>query len=268
MLFIIPVKSAQISPSWVRFTKLFERCIRSVCQQTDQDFIVIVVCHEKPETAYQHPNIHYHQVDFPPPSPDNGTVFKLNHSDKEADKAKKILAGIEFGTQFNKQYAMVVDADDCINNQIVSFVRKNSDEPGWYFNSGYIYKEGSKFIFKKMNGFNGLCGTCIIVRTSYLKDIISPDMGFRHQKKKLDNGIQLKPLPFEGAVYSITNGENYLMTANTVKHLNNGITIKKNSYLHKVQRLIKKALNYRIWLLNNTIKNKFGLYQIGQSVAE
>jgi hypothetical protein len=196
MLFIIPVKSATISPKWDRFIKLFERCVRSVCQQTDQNFKVVVVCHEKPNIAFHHPNVYYHQVDFAPPELDIEKGIKLTTSPKEADKAKKILAGIEFGKQFNKLYTMVVDADDCIHNQIVSFVTKNAQEPGWYFNSGYIYKEGSLLIYKKMKAFNGLCGTSIIVQTSYLRDIISSDLYFRHTKRKLDNGIELKPLPF------------------------------------------------------------------------
>ena len=67
MIFIIPVKSAVISPSWHKFSKIFERTVRSVCQQTDQDFKVVVVCNEKPITDYEHPNIHYVYVDFPPP---------------------------------------------------------------------------------------------------------------------------------------------------------------------------------------------------------
>jgi hypothetical protein len=262
MLFIIPVKSATISPSWARFTKLFERCLQSVCQQTNQDFKVVVVCHEKPEITFQHPNIYYHQVDFDPPKLDLETVIKLTSSSKEADKAKKILAGIEVGKQFNQPYAMVVDADDCISNQIVSFVKKHTTAPGWYFNSGYIYKEGSKIIFKKMKAFNGLCGTSIIVKTEYLKDIISADLYFRHTRSKLENGVELQKLPFEGAIYTINNGENHFMTNNTVKYLKSGATMPKKSYIQKISKLIDRALNYRVWILSNSFKQKYGIYPI------
>lgn len=262
MLFIVPVKSAVISASWPRFSKLFERCIKSVCQQTDQDFKVVVVCHEKPDTTFQHPNLYYHQVDFAPPLPETETGFKLIHEAKEADKAKKIIAGLEFARQFNQPYAMVVDADDCINNQITAFVKKQPAEAGWYFNSGYIYKEGSRFIFKKTKDFNSLCGTCIIVKTSYLRDIISPDLYFRHRSKKLDNGAQLKPLPFAGAIYTINNGENHFMNQSTVKHLNTGAHIPKTSPLNKAIRLIKKVMKYRVWFLSGGFKQKFGVYPI------
>ena len=262
MLFIIPVKSAIISPSWPRFSKLFERCLKSVCQQTDQDFKVVVVCHEKPDIEFQHPNIYYHQVHFTPPVPENDTIIKLTSSAKEADKAKKILAGIEFGEQFNRPYAMVVDADDCISNQIVSFVKDHAAEPGWYFNSGYIYKEGSKVIFKKMKAFNGLCGTSIIVKTPYLKNIVSSDLYFRHTKCKLDSGIELQILPFEGAIYTINNGENHFMTENTVKYLKSGATMPKKSYVKKLVKIFDRALNYRVWFLNKSLKQQFGLYQI------
>ena len=98
MIFIIPVKSAVISPSWDKFSKIFERTVRSVCQQTDQDFKVVVVCHEKPITAFKHPNIHYVHVDFPPPTPEATKDFKEFFSLKRADKSKKVIAGFEYAT--------------------------------------------------------------------------------------------------------------------------------------------------------------------------
>ena len=262
MLFIIPVKSSAISPSWQRFVKLFERCVRSVCQQTDQDFKVVVVCHEIPEIEFKHPNIYYHQVDFPPPITEKESGIKLTNSPREADKAKKILAGIEFGSQFNYSHAMVVDADDCISNHLVSFVKKNSAEPGWYFYSGYIYKEGSGFIYKKLKGFNGICGTCLIVKTAHLKEVVTADLYFRHSKTKLDTGIRLKMLPFIGSIYTINNGENHFMTENTIKYLKSGATLRKNSYSDKIIRLMQKAFTYRIWFVTNSVKSKFGLYKI------
>lgn len=254
MVFIIPVKSAVISASWVKFSKLFERCIRSVCQQTDQDFQVVVVCNEKPISDFDHPNIHYVFVDFQPPTPEATDAFKGLHSPKEADKSKKILAGLEYARQFNSTHVMVVDADDCISNNIVAFVKKHPDIDGWYSKMGYVYREGSKFIFKKLDKFSSLCGTSVIVKPQFIKGIITPDMHFLHPVRTLSNGYRIKPLPFPAAVYTI-NGENYFMTENAVKHF-------KGDTLQNLSNLVKRVVRYRLWFLTNQIKNQFGLYQI------
>lgn len=254
MIFIIPVKSAKISPSWPRFSRLFERCIRSVCQQTDQDFKVVIVCNEKPITDFEHENIHYVYVDFVPPTNEVSKVFTGLHSAKEADKSKKILAGFEYARQFQTSHIMVVDADDCINNNIVSFVKENQTVDGWYSKMGYVYREGSKLIFKKLDKFSSLCGTSIIVKPKYLESIINKEMLFRHPIQTLDNGIELKPLPFPAAVYTI-NGENYFMNETTMNHYT-GETV------FNLSKLIERAMRYRVWLLTNNVKTRFGLYQI------
>ena len=255
MIFIIPVKSAVISPSWGKFSKIFERTLRSVCQQTDQDFKVVVVCNEKPITDFVHPNVHYVYVDFPPPTPEVTKAFTGLHSPKEADKSKKILAGFEYASQFDTSHIMVVDADDCISNTIVAFVKKHPETDGWYSKMGYVYREGSKLIFKKMDKFNSLCGTSLIVKPHFLKGLITPEMFFQHAHRTLDNGEKLKPLPFPASVYTI-NGENYFMTENAVKHL------KGDTVNNGFSKLIKRVLRYRIWFLTSNLKNKYGLYPV------
>lgn len=254
MVFIIPVKSAVISPSWSRFSKLFERCVRSVCQQTDQDFKVVVVCNEKPIVTFEHKNIHYLNVDFPPPTDEVSKVFTGLHSAKEADKSKKILAGLEYANRFETSHIMVVDADDCISNNIVSFVKNHPETDGWYSNMGYVYREGSGIIFKKLDKFSSLCGTSLIVKPQHIKGIINKEMLFRHPIRTLDNGIKLKPLPFPAAVYTI-NGENYFMNETTMKHY-------KGETASKFKKLVERLMRYRVWLLTSEVKNKFGLYKI------
>lgn len=259
MVFIIPVKSAVISPNWAKFSKIFERTVRSVCQQTDQDFKVVVVCNEKPITDFEHPNLHYVFVDFPPPTPEATEAFIGLHSPKEADKSKKIIAGFEYAKQFKTSHVMVVDADDCVNNKIVAFAKKHPNIDGWYSKSGYVYREGSKVIFKKTDFFNSLCGTSLVVKSQFLEGLITPEMFFQHAHRTLSNGVKMQPLPFPAAIYTI-NGENYFMTENAVKHLKG--KGKGNTLINGVSTLVKRALRYRIWFLTNSVKSRFGLYQI------
>ncbi len=67
LTFIIPVKSEKVSGSWDQFSRLFERTLKSVSGQTSDAFRIVVVCHEKPDIAFDHPSIEYIHVDFAPP---------------------------------------------------------------------------------------------------------------------------------------------------------------------------------------------------------
>lgn len=102
LVFIIPVKSKKIANSWERVSKLVERCLKSACNQTSPIFRAVVVCNEKPDIQFQHPHIHYVEVDFPPPiyKPTEKEVlesydynaFSPELEMRNANKARKILA--------------------------------------------------------------------------------------------------------------------------------------------------------------------------------
>lgn len=262
LTFIIPVKSSKVSSSWDHFSKLFERSVKSVCNQTDQNFKVIVVCHEKPASDYEHPNLEFVYVDFPPPDLANNTD-EVNNGLKEEDKSKKILFGIEHSKKFDSDYLMVVDADDCISNGIAKFVNNNleSKTPGWYFKRGYIFREGEKKIFLNKENFNTLCGTCIIIRPDMIQDIFQnkPHIEYLHKTVALSAGNTLVPYPGVGAVYSMANGENHFMNTSKIKKLNNKHRYFSIAFISSVLRKLRK---YRPKLLSNSIISEFGLTKI------
>lgn len=259
--FIIPVKSAQVTGSWSQFSKLVERTLKSVTNQTSQNFKVVVVCHEKPEVDFDHPSIEYVQVDFE--VPDLKSAPKEKHDGlKEQDKSNKILAGVKHAEKFNSDYLMVVDADDCISNKIVAFIddNKHKNGVGWYINKGYFYKEGGKMISLNRENFNTLCGTCIIVRPDYMNNIFHnrPHLLYVHQTMEFDDGQKLEKLPFPGAVYSMMNGENHYMSGGQISKLASGILFKWSN----LKNIFKKFRRYRLKTLNTKIKNEFGLYSL------
>ncbi|HEY9299948.1 MAG TPA: glycosyltransferase family A protein [Phormidium sp.] len=69
IVFVIPLRSQQSSNSWERVLKLFQRCIKSICNQTSPDFRVIFVCHKNQNIELNHPHITYIEVDLLPPDP-------------------------------------------------------------------------------------------------------------------------------------------------------------------------------------------------------
>lgn len=235
LVFVIPLMSSQVSKSWDHVSKLFERCVRSVCNQTSTNYRVIVVCHEKPQIEFTHPNITYVEVEFPVPG--------LDLTSKSVDKHRKMLAGLRYAGQFEPSHTMHVDADDCISRHLAKFVEQNPESNGWFVNKGYVYQDGGKFIYFKRRDFYQWCGTSSIFRYDLnplpeglnyehieVNDGISENLSeeikdyygcyFQHRKivqYRAQRGTPTEPLPFPGAVYILDHGES--MSSNNFNHL-------------------------------------------------
>ncbi len=272
LVFIVPIKSAQISSNWEVFSVLVTRTMKSICQQTSQNFKVIAVCHEIPKLNFEHPALEFVQVDFDPPTHEaaqdipSADTQNYRNAAKEADKAKKIMKGVAYGEKYKPSHYMVVDADDCINKNLVSFVENDTaNTPGWYFKKGYIYNEGSNFIFLNKNTFNVLCGTCIIIKSDYVGHLLeeNPRPLFNHDFTTLDTNKKLLPLPFPGAIYSIGNTENYCSTPEAVKKMNSYSFFKKDFF----ENIIRKLAKYRVKLVTKSFRRKFGLIPLDFSSA-
>src|SRR5262249_8943705 len=66
--FIIPLKSRSVAADWALVVRMLENTLRSIFNQTVQDFRVGIACHEIPETSFDNdPRLEFICVDFPPP---------------------------------------------------------------------------------------------------------------------------------------------------------------------------------------------------------
>lgn len=261
IVFIVPVKSKKVSGNWESFIKLFERSIKSICNQTSKDFRVIVSCHEAPEIEFENERVHYHKVSFPPPSLE-GIDKEKQRRLKEEDKAKKILEGLEVAKEFKASHFMVVDSDDCINNKIAEFANNDKTEcPGWYIKKGYYYQEGKPYAFLNKSNFNKFCGSCIIIKSELVEHLFSkePFLYYEHYTMVLKNGIQLKALPFAGAMYSMANGENHYMSINTAKSIANKPSFFKIDFLKSILSKLKK---YSPKFITGNFKRSFNFYHV------
>ncbi|MDJ0735589.1 MAG: glycosyltransferase family A protein [Nostocaceae cyanobacterium] len=245
LVFVVPLKSSQASKSWEHVSRLFERCVKSICNQTSPKFRVIVVCNEVPRIEFTHPHITYITVNFPP-APETNPI-----NQKRTDKGRKILKGLIHAREFSPTHTMAVDADDCVSKGLAEFVEQNSDCNGWFVNQGYKYQEGSKYIYIKRSNFYQICGTCNILRYD-LNDLPAHpeyNRGYGYYKYYIDHakvkkklslqGKKLQPLPFSGAVYMLENGE----------HL-----------FYEPMRLRFSIINRK--LLNASIRDEFGIYNL------
>ncbi|MEB3213624.1 MAG: glycosyltransferase family A protein [Leptolyngbyaceae bacterium] len=256
IVFVIPLKSEKVSKSWGNVCRLFERCLQSVCHQTDPEFRVIVVCHEKPNVSVQHPHLQYLCVDFLPPGE--------NIEQRRMDKAKKTIIGLRHAASFAPDHVMVVDADDCLSCRIAEFTNRHRQANGWFLNTGYVYQEKSPFIYFRKSHFHHWCGTCNIVRfdlwpipendDDYPSDLIDYYSGSNHrniEKTLKSNGTPLEPFPLTGAAYVIGNGENiYQQGFSTIHGSNQG----------KPFFMLKELLKFR--LLTPSIQQEFNLVSL------
>ncbi|MEH1891960.1 MAG: glycosyltransferase family A protein [Nostoc sp.] len=248
LVFVIPLKSAKVSNSWERVTQLFERCIKSVCNQTSPNFRVIVVCHEKPKIEFTHPHLTYIIVDFSPP---NETDPVANG---DTDKGRKILKGLIYARQFSPTHTMTVDADDCVSKELAKFIQQHPDSNGWFINKGYKYQEGSNYIYIKRSKFYKMCGSCNIIRYDLndLPETAEYNRGYGYYRYYIDHAKirdilknkakAIKSLPFPGAVYILETGENLFE--------------------------LSKRLRFSIFnrkFLNPSVRDEFGLYDLQQS---
>ncbi|HYX15762.1 MAG TPA: glycosyltransferase family 2 protein [Nostoc sp.] len=214
LVFVIPLKSQKVSNSWERVTQLFERCLKSVCNQTSPNFHAIVVCHEQPKIEFNHPQITYITVDFPPANEANPIARG------ETDKGRKILKGLMYARQFSPTHTMAVDADDCISKNLATFIQQHPNSNGWFIDKGYKYQEGSEYIYIKRKNFYTICNTSNIIRydLNFLPENAEYNRGYGYYRYYIDHakvrGIlenkanPIEPLPFPGAVYILETGEN------------------------------------------------------------
>lgn len=274
LVFVVPIKSEQVSTNWNVFSVLVDRTLRSICNQTSDNFRVIAVCHEIPGVEFRHPNLEFLQVNFDPPTdemiskttPEDYDPKHYRNAAKEADKARKITAGMKAAQEYTPDYIMVVDADDCIHNGLVAFTEQAPDRaPGWFFKRGYIYNEGSQLIFLNKNTFNELCGTCLIVRSDLAGQLVSGDdlPVFSHELQTLPGGESLEPLPFPGAIYSIGNTENYCSTPEAVKKMNSYPIFSKSF----VENALRKMAKYRVKWVSQAFRDQYGLQKLALEAA-
>ena len=254
LVFIVPLKSRTVSKSWARVSSLFERTARSICAQTDKNFKLIVICNELPEMEFRHPNMEFVQVDI---FPIESTHEWINRG-REDDKARRIMAGMAKANEYNPSFVMVVDADDCIRNNLVEYVLSQPLNKGWYVSSGYVHKQGSRWVYKKKNEFQVVCGSSLILKPDdVIKAIISDSHGYCYQHQSLpSNDILLNALPFPGAVYTVLNGENHHMSTTKLS------TIKDVKPGARIKTLVRRIRNYRLSVLTRSTRQLFGLYSL------
>ena len=250
-VFVVPLKSARAAVSWEVVTRLVRRTLRSACAQTSPAFRVLVMCHEVPAVGFHDQRLEFLPVDFPPPGPDV--------AERRRDKGRKVLRGLLRALTFAPCHAMILDADDCVSNRLVTHVARHSSANGWYFRKGYLYREGMETIRLERLRFHHWCGSSHIIRPEILDLPRGPVDSWYLKHKPLAaqlraNGSPLQMLPFPGAVYNVSHGDNF--------HHYAPILWPRSLLQRWIRRLVFDRQ------LTTAIREEFGLYPLDATGSE
>ena len=262
LAFITSLRHPKTAKSWNHNLRLLERTLRSVCAQSDGNFRVLVVCNEKPELHFNHPNVEFLPVDLPPPV-DSFDQLIRNVDAIRNDRGKKYLAALYHLRIANPSHVMFFDADDCVSNRLVETVLAGPPDTSWYVGDGYLYSEGSSLIYRIDGVFNQTCGTCHIFnyrvfdlpedRTSISDEWIRQTLGSHKNVEAFlrEKSAALQKIPYRGAVYIINTGENQW-------GLGGYHDFFKGSRLPSIVRLGLALPKFR--LLTSKVQKEFSLY--------
>ena len=240
--FIICVKHYENCHSYESTWKLLENTLVSVCNQTDENFDVIVVSNKTLDDFSNNPkikNVKFIEVDWKPPALSNQWQICTQIDTHTAlaqirlDRGTKYTLALSQVQKKDNQnhYVMFVDADDFIHKKLAEYVN-NSNKDFLKVSSGYML--ASENSFKKLRPFDQNCGTCNITKVELLKEEINFDnikinsaqcdvlqTTSDHYLKKIigahpfsfdfftKKGFNGGVVPFFGAIYNCTHNEQH-----------------------------------------------------------
>lgn len=210
--FGVPLKSRAVAADWALVIRMLENTLRSIFNQTVQDFRVVVACHEVPQTSFNgDPRLEFVSVDFPPP---------LYLAERVIDKHRKRETVLSRLRGKDDAYFMLLDADDLVSNRLVEFVQRDKAPHGYIVKSGYEL-DFSANIVRAAPAFHRLSGSCAVLRlrpedipesplrleASFVRELVSHHHPtWEEWLEKL--GRPLAPLPFRGVTYVMNTVEN------------------------------------------------------------
>jgi len=213
LYFIVPLRSRKSSLNWDKVVHDFNLTLKSIMNQLDPYFRVVVACTDIP--------------DYPADERLQIIVVPVNYQgigDAMRDKGNKMRAMCAHIRAQGGGYIMPVDADDLISNRISALVNQAKSKAGYIAGTGYEYDDKSKRI-RLMPKFYNLCGTCCVMH--FTAEELPENMedkryytilaGHTHWKSEFEKkNTPLQPFPFKPVVYRINTGENDSIRTNNI----------------------------------------------------
>jgi hypothetical protein len=259
--FIIPVRHQANSNDWPALKRRLTQTIASIAGQSNTDWHAVIVANEGADLPDLPPQFSVATVTFPP-----NQLHDLQGSDREKvydafrlDKGRRVLSGMLSAR--DTRYFMIVDDDDFVSSNIVTFVAGHSAENGWKIEKGYLWNEGGRLLMHH-NDFANFCGTSLIVRSDlyrlpatfedadidYIKSMLGSHV--RIGKALADAGNPLGALPFRGAIYRVGHSGAHSKSSNLI-----GTYFLNRSALRHPRALLRNL--FRVRPLDRTLRQEF-----------
>ena len=223
---------------WDKVSEICNNTIRSILNQTADNYKLILVCNQPPLDLPVSEKIIVTQTDLPCPVDYNGVIN---------DIFQKIKIGMTVARDYGPAFIMRIDADDFVSRDLVKFTENHPKDNGWYIKWGYCYDYYHHKMYHQPN-LHLNCGTAHIIncqKEDFPMTRDTPDTDWlkciwQHQNINQflsPMGRTLRPLPFPGVIRSVNTSVN--SEAKPVVHKN---LIKR----FITEQFLKKTLNKKI----------------------
>ncbi|MGD6833887.1 glycosyltransferase family A protein [Sutcliffiella halmapala] len=154
IIFAISLKSKKVSKKWDVVQQNLAKTIRSILNNTYDNYRIIIAGHEKPDIEeLLHKKVVWIPVTFSPPSnPQEFTRDKMR---------KRLVIGKYLKNEGFSGYFMALDADDWIHYRFIEYINSFPLTKAFVINKGIMINQYKQKIWI-LNNFYRNCGSCAI----------------------------------------------------------------------------------------------------------
>jgi FkbM family methyltransferase len=215
--FCIPLMPKANASDWGQVSKVFNQTLRSLDNQTNKSFQILLAAQDKPELA---PDLSLDIIHL-----EASWTVGSDQKAKLRDKRWKRNLLLRTVRERGGGYVMMLDADDLVSNRLVDYVLTDRHPNGYIVESGYAYDWKANLIAPIPGvwgkGFDNVCGSCSIINfapddlpssqggdetADYLAKHLKQHSQWKHVMREA--GRPLKSLPFPAAVYVLNHDNN------------------------------------------------------------
>ena len=181
LLAIIPFVADGVANDWPKAVVCLERTLGSILGNPEKDLRAMVVCQDRPPLNIK--DGRYIFLETRQPKPDKQDLLA-----KHRDKGSKTVEAFEAARSLSPEYVMLVDADDLISNNLISYVQQRPDFDAFCLKRGYAWREGASH-FTIRPRFNQVCASAFVWR--FNERLFPAWLGKTYTKRIADQGHNL-----------------------------------------------------------------------------
>lgn len=166
--FVIPLKSQLVSRDWNSVECCLRRTLKSLANQTSDEWVAVVVGHEQPDLdfgSYSERVFWVAAEHDVPPVRKGGSFAKFADFNRIEDKNKKTMLGMRMLRRFSVSAWFVLDADDLLHRDLVRVWASQPRQAGWVIDRGYIYYSDVERVLPTTR-LTHICGSTTIIDAS------------------------------------------------------------------------------------------------------